>query len=203
MNKTWPQLSGHSQSSREITCEQTNVIQQVGATMQGRYKVHQGSVVSSIWRGGENDSRRSQRRGKFIKWFENVILKDTRWALESTRSRFEFWLWHIIPWPRASYFLNFSFLIDKMGMMNFLIGLNDAKRRLSIPWWLSEVYLRPRLFSILTSKFIYSATYLTSPLNIGISNLTGPAPNFESICLDSLPPMVFPKPVKGSSTRVR
>lgn len=130
-----------------------------------------------------NDSGRSQRRGKFIKWFENVILKDRRWALEFTRGGFEFWPWHIVSQPRASYFPNFSFLIDKMGMMSFLIGLNDTGKRLSIPWWLSEVYLCHRLLSFLTSKFVCSAIYLLLTF-LSNSDLTCPTPDFK--CLSEL-----------------
>ena len=129
-------------------------------------------------------------------------MKDTRWALEFTRGGFEFWPWHIISQPKASYFPNFSFLIGKTGKMSFLIGLNDTGKRLSIPWWLSEVYLYHRLLSFLTSKFVCSAIYL-SPLNIFRQLRLYMSNTRLWMSLWTLLPVVFRNPVKGNSTRVR
>lgn len=155
----------------------------------GGYKVVQGVR--------RNDSGSSQKRGKFMKWFEKTC--GGLWCpsyLNSVSGT-------LYPDPGQVTSLNFSFLIDKMGVMSFLIGLHDAKKRSSTPWWFSDTTLYSRLLCLLKSRLGYSGTYLISPLNRGISNLTCPTPDSESFPLNSLPPMVFPKCVNGTSTRVR
>ena len=194
MNKTWPQLSGHTWPRREVRwasrCHPACRCYRRGR-VQGRSTRGWGEMIQ------EDVEEEVNLRYDLKMW----SWKDMRWALVSRRNCIWITSGTLYPDLAQGTSLNFSFLIHKMGMMSFLIELNDAKTRSSVPCWLSDGYPHPWLLCPLNSSLIH--TYLTSSLNSGISNLTCPIPNSESFPLHSPPPMVFPQPISGNSTCVR